>query len=159
MPRPISLIVIHCSASPNGESLFRAGRTPVEEIDAWHQARGFRRDPMAVASFNRRTPAIGYHYVIYTNGAGASGRAEDEIGAHARGYNRESLGICLVGTDRFTIDQWSALTHLVSAFRGRWPRVAVRGHNELPDVHKACPGFPVQAWLERGMISDPEHTL
>nr|WP_329601534.1 N-acetylmuramoyl-L-alanine amidase [Pasteurella multocida] len=42
-----------------------------------------------------------------------SGRKIGEIGAHCRGQNRNSIGICLVGTDRFTVAQWQALANLV----------------------------------------------
>lgn len=176
MPRPISLIVIHCSASPNGTSLFRATaqgqkQTPVEVIDEWHAARGWQRGREARARFNPNLAAIGYHYVLYTNGAVAIGRHEDEIGAHVAGLNERSLGVCLIGTDHFTIAQWSSLTHLVSDLQRRFPAARIVGHRDLsPDKNgdgvvdrsewlKTCPGFDAPAWVRRGMISDPEHTL
>ena len=57
--RPINLIVIHCSASPNGDTLFRgrvneAGfKTPVQIIDDWHAKRGFKRDQAARVQIGR----------------------------------------------------------------------------------------------------------
>lgn len=165
MPRPISLIVIHCSASPNGLSLFRkspefaTAQTPAEVIDEWHAARQFHRAPNARARFNPGLAAIGYHYVLYINGAVATGRHHDEVGAHAEHFNRASIGLCLIGTDRFSVAQWSALTHLVANLRQRYPEARVVGHRDLPNVHKACPGFDVSAWIARDMISDPDHTL
>ncbi|WP_230371150.1 hypothetical protein [Paludibacterium denitrificans] len=43
MPRAINLIVIHCSASPNGKQLAKNGQTAATTIDVWHSTRGFHR--------------------------------------------------------------------------------------------------------------------
>ncbi len=167
--RPINLIVIHCSASPNGDTLFRgkAGdvgcQTPVQLIDEWHAKRGFHRDQAARVRYNPSLRAIGYHYVIYRNGGISTGRDVEEIGAHVAGFNQKSLGVCLVGTDRYTPTQWQSLADLVGALRKRYPDSRVTGHRDLsPDqnangiVEKfewltTCPGFDVAAWVEGGM--------
>ena len=167
--RPINLIVIHCSASPNGDSLFRGSpgtpgfQTPLTAINAWHKARGFKRDPAAAKRFNPTLDAIGYHYVIYRNGAIASGRDETEIGAHVTGFNQKSLGICLVGTDQFRPAQWASLRDLINALKKRYPEARIVGHRDLsPDQNKngivecfewlkVCPGFDVATWIEGGM--------
>jgi N-acetyl-anhydromuramyl-L-alanine amidase AmpD len=167
--RHVNLIVIHCSASPDSDSLFRGtqGRpgflTPVEVIDGWHAARGFRRDPAAAKRFNPLLASIGYHFIVYRNGAVATGRSEDEAGAHVRGHNRQSLGVCLIGTNEFTPEQWHALAVLIGALRKKYPLARVVGHRDLsPDRDgdgivepsewtKTCPNFDVAAWIERGM--------
>ncbi len=175
MPRPIRLILIHCSASPDARTLFTGHywepgfRTPVMEIDGWHKARGFEREPAWRKRQNPSLEAIGYHYVIARNGACFSGRHEEEVGAHAQGFNSVSLGICLVGTHQFTPQQWLRLKQTVEGLAGRYllplepPRFAQRdgrwrvthggvcGHRDLPGVAKACPGFDVSAWLAGGM--------
>lgn len=145
--RPISLIVVHCTASPNGRW------TTTADIDAWHKVRGFRREPPARLQFNPELFSIGYHYVIYTNGAIATGRSHAEVGAHAAGHNANSLGIALVGTDRFSVAQWQSLRELINALTQqqgltppRYPNARIVGHRDLPNVHKACPGFDVAAW-------------
>lgn len=171
--RPVRLIVIHCSATPDERTLFyNIGRsdlrTPVDEIDAWHYDRGFRRTPVRAARFNPSLRAIGYHYVIARNGALLTGRHPDEVGAHAKGHNSRSLGVCLIGTSRFTPAQWATLADCLP----RWceahgvPRrfathnqlEGVCGHRDLPLVAKACPGFPVADWLKGGMVPLAEHT-
>jgi N-acetylmuramoyl-L-alanine amidase len=175
--RSISLLVIHCSASPNGDSLFRASlgtsgaRTPVQAIDGWHAARGFKRSAAACRRLNPGLPHIGYHFVIYTNGAVATGRGLDEIGAHVQGFNQKSVGICMVGTDRFSAAQWSALAILVGSLAGLYPEARVLGHRDLsPDQNangivekfewlKTCPGFDVTAWRAAGMTALPDHLL
>ncbi len=109
MSREINLIVIHCAASPNGRSL------TVASIDEMHRQRGFRRSRDWRARLNYSLGAIGYHFVIYTSGALATGRHMGEIGAHVAGHNARSLGICMIGTDRFTAAQWTMLESNVIA--------------------------------------------
>lgn len=173
--REINLIVIHCSASPNGESLFHGKfgdadfRTPVQVIDGWHAQRGFHRDPSWVERWNPKLPAIGYHYVIYTNGAEGTGRHVNEIGAHVAGHNSNSLGICMVGTDRFSAAQWISLRGLIDQLRKSYPTARICGHRDLsPDKDgdgivepwewlKICPGFDVAAWLRGGMAAPRDH--
>ncbi len=178
--RNIRLIVIHCSASPNERTLFTGkygtpGFTdPVHEIDAWHKQRGFQRDTYWRGRQNSTLKAIGYHYVIARNGAAFTGRHEGEVGAHAAGWNRNSLGICLVGTDKFSALQWLALKATVTGLAKRLdiplspPDLVVQGtqgivvsrgicgHRDLPGHNKSCPGFDVAAWLANDMIAQPE---
>lgn len=167
--RPINLIVIHCSASPNGDSLFRGSFgtfgfvTPVAAIDSWHVKRGFHRQPADRQRFNPSLAAIGYHYVIQLDGTVVTGRHVDEPGAHVAGSNQKSIGICMIGTDRFTHEQWESLAGAVRLLRERYPGAKVVGHRDLsPDQNKngvvesfewlkTCPGFDVAAWLESGM--------
>jgi N-acetylmuramoyl-L-alanine amidase len=181
--RPINLIVIHCSASPNDRTLFEGTpgkadfRNPAQVIDAWHWARGFHRADTWRQRQNPDLKAIGYHYVIGRNGAVFAGRHVDEIGAHAMGYNQKSIGICLVGIDAFSSDQLDSLAQLVTSevarITGRngpsdrnnplarkacaqWAKdhgILICGHRDLPDVKKSCPGFDVEQWIATGGLS------
>lgn len=177
--RNIRLIVIHCSASPNERTLFTGKygtpgfRSPVMEVDAWHQARNFHRDTYWRGRQNPSLEAVGYHYIIARNAAVFAGRHEDEPGAHVQGWNAASLGICLIGTDKFTDLQWAMLAQTVSGTAKRLnipiapPTLSIRdgkryvvtpgicGHNEIPGVAKACPGFDVSAWLAGDMKAMP----
>lgn len=155
--RPINLIVIHCSATPDGRW------TTAADIDVWHAQRGFHRDPAWMARCNPQLKAIGYHHVIYTNGAIASGRHHDEIGAHVAGFNQKSLGVCMVGTGHFSAAQWGELRELVLSLQKRYPDARICGHRDLsPDKDgdgniepfewlKTCPGFDVDPWFKGGM--------
>ena len=151
--REIKAVVVHCSASPNG----RWNTAP--DIDRWHDERGFERQPYWRERFNPDYKAIGYHFVIYTNGAIATGRHLDEIGAHAGGYNKHTVGVCLIGTDRFAIEQWQALDELIQKLRERYPAAKVLGHRDIPDVHKECPGFGVAEWLAADCKPPEAHIL
>ena len=78
--RKITEIIIHCSATTEGKDF------TVEDIDRWHRQRGFN--------------GIGYHFVIYRDGSIHAGRSKRQIGAHCKGHNTISLGICYIGVDR-----------------------------------------------------------
>lgn len=173
MSRAVSLIVIHCSASPDGVSLFEGKlgeppfRTPVEVIDGWHLRRGFVRTSAWRNTLNQSLGSIGYHFLIYTSGAIVTGRHLDEVGAHAhvsgKTWNQKSIGICMIGTERFTPEQWSSLAGLLTELRAKYPDALACGHRDLsPDLDddgvverhewlKTCPGFDVAAWIARGM--------
>lgn len=170
--RAIELVVIHCSATASGKWLgVRASPArripPTEVIDAWHALRGFARAPEARERFNGELGSIGYHYVIDLDGAVLTGRHPDEVGAHVRGYNAKSLGICLVGGAEplaaYSTAQWLALSLLVRSLVDSLAVRAVVGHRDLSldrdadgvvEPHewlKTCPGFSVREWLLRGM--------
>lgn len=163
--REITLIVIHCSATPNGRWVTTL------DIDQWHAERGFARRGYWRARQNAQLGAIGYHFAIYTNGAIATGRHLAEIGAHVAGNNRDSIGICVVGTDQFSRAQWSSLAALVDRLRQEFPHARVTGHRDLsPDQDndglvepwewlKTCPGFDVATWLRTNMLPRPGHIL
>jgi hypothetical protein len=186
--RTIDLIVIHCSASPNGVWI-----SP-EQIDRWHAERGFHRNPAAIVANRPTLPHIGYHWVITADGTAWPCRAIDEVGAHAAGHNANSIGVCMVGTNAFFLRQWESLHKLIATsaygaqeragIRESYPIAASRaveilaergvrvvGHRDLsPDTDgdgvvephewlKTCPGFDVAAWLARGMEPEPARVL
>ena len=127
--RKIDQIIIHCSATPEGRNV------TVADIDRWHRARGFL--------------GIGYHYVVYLDGTIAAGRDEQLAGAHCRGHNQRSIGVCYVGgcdagmrpKDTRTPAQRAALRRLVSELQQRYPGATVHGHREF--AAKACPSFDI----------------
>jgi hypothetical protein len=123
-------IIIHCSATPNGRP------HTAEDIHRWHTERGWS--------------GIGYHKVIRTSGIVDDGRPEYWQGAHAKGHNKNSIGICLIGTDEFSSAQWSSLKALIECYKEVYPGCKIIGHNEVSD--KKCPGFDVQEWLKREQI-------
>lgn len=94
---------------------------------------------------------IGYHYLIgnrrpFTKDGGLYlGRPENHVGAHARGFNGVSLGICLIGNLNNTNPSPKQLKALVDFLKkkSKQYQIPVRnilGHRELPNVTKSCPG-------------------
>jgi len=134
--RPISKIIIHCAATRPDQDI------GVKEIRTWHHKRGWLD--------------IGYHAVIRRTGLIEFGRPTRTVGAHVRGHNEGSLGICLVGgygsspddqfSDHFTDQQKVMLIGLIKGLQLALPYATIHGHNEFAD--KACPGFRVGEWLE-----------
>ena len=130
----IEYIVVHCSATRPSQDINAA------TIDEWHKERGF--------------DSIGYHFVIKRDGQIEIGRSEDQQGAHALGYNHNSLGVCLVGgvkqddykvgENNFTDEQWQSFEKLISDLEEKYLGVKIIGHNEISK--KFCPSFDVQQW-------------
>ncbi|HOW51763.1 MAG TPA: N-acetylmuramoyl-L-alanine amidase [bacterium] len=140
---PINNLVIHCSDSNWG---------CVREIRKWHMGQGWRD--------------IGYHFVVLNgmvmtdfvlaaaDGAIEAGRILDgdnviednEVGAHALGYNFNSVGICLIGKTRFTEAQLHSLLRLCVELCRRYgiEPSAVVGHCETESGKaegKTCPNI------------------
>ena len=126
--RNIDKIIIHCSATPEGKNF------TVKQIDACHRQRGFN--------------GIGYHFVIYLDGSIHVGRALAKAGAHCKGYNAHSIGVCYIGgvaadgktpKDTRTDAQKESLVKLITELRQQFPNASVHGHREF--ANKACPCF------------------
>ena len=134
--RETKFCVIHCADTPASMDIGSA------EIDEWHRARGWS--------------AIGYHFVIRRNGGIEKGRdldndgdVFDEVGAHVKGYNKNSIGICLVGGKggfNFTKKQMHTLDFLMMEIEAKYPDIEFLGHCDMPGVDKTCPNFNVTAW-------------
>lgn len=127
--RKITEIIIHCSATIEGRNY------TVQDIDNWHRQRGFRM--------------IGYHYVINLDGSISKGRPLHNAGAHCKGHNAESIGICYIGgldkngnpKDTRTRIQKESLRILITCLLSKYPNATVHGHNEF--ANKECPCFKV----------------
>lgn len=168
--RPVDTIFIHCSATPNGKPV------SVETIDAWHQSRGFKRNPTMVRTYNPHLPHIGYHRFIATDGACYTGRSLPEVGAHVAGHNARSIGICMAGglekVGKFSEEQWRTLRNEVAKLCKDFPTIKfIKGHRDAsPDLDgdgvveahewlKTCPGFDVAAWVAARMYPNKENVL
>lgn len=128
-------IVIHCSDSPDEQD-----HVTLEHINRWHKKRGF---DSGIADMH-----CGYHYVIRRDQGALieTGRPEDVLGSHVKGFNKGSIGICWVGRDKLTEAQSANLLLLCSLIMTRHNLRAqqVVGHHELiadSRVRKTCPNF------------------
>ncbi len=79
----------------------------------------------------------------------------NEVGAHTRGYNQDSLGICFVGNFDETLppsEQWSLGVRLVSSLCAILgiSKTEVYGHNEFAD--KSCPGNQFELRLFKSLL-------
>ncbi len=135
--RTITQIIIHCTDSEFGNA---------ELIDRWHRRRGWN--------------GIGYHFVIlngYINsdawtrgrpdvnydGIVETGRPVSIMGAHCKGQNKDSIGICLVGKKVFTSAQIASLKQVIESCQPDKPPyrlLKVYPHSHY-DKGKTCPNL------------------
>jgi len=140
--KEVNKIVLHCSATKDHQDFDAA------DIRRWH------------TSPPNNWSDIGYHFVIKLDGTVEKGRALCFQGAHVRGHNKDSIGICYVGglgitdgpasqggvkwipMDTMTPEQELSFEELVCNLRGVYGEdVSVHGHNEY--ARRACPSFNV----------------
>ena len=126
----VSYIIIHCTATRETQDY-----TP-EQLKHDHLARGFID--------------VGYHFYIRKDGTVTQHRRLNEVGAHCRPFNRCSIGVCYEGgldangkpKDTRTIAQRGSLVKLLIELKQKFPKAAIRGHNEMPGATiKECPCF------------------
>lgn len=128
--REIKEIILHCSATPEGRHV------TAQTIRQWHLDRGWSD--------------IGYHFVVYLDGTVVSGRPVNRVGAHVRGRNKGSIGVCYIGgvdanmnpKDTRTPEQLHSLERLIEDLMKEYPEATLHGHNEFSS--KACPSFIVR---------------
>ena len=129
--RDINKLIIHCSYTREGQDI------SVDTIRRWHV-------------MERGWSDIGYHFVIDIDGNLHEGRDVKRTGAHTKGYNKDSIGICYVGgcdenlnpKDTRTKFQKETLTTIIKYWKTLYPNATVHGHNEFSE--KDCPCFDVR---------------
>ena len=121
LTRVIDTVIIHHSATPPDMDV------GVEEFRSWHVKRGYSD--------------VGYHEVIRIDGRIEAGRDRNEEGAHCKGKNRHTIGICLVGDGRcgFTDAQHNSLGALLRHYRRLIIDVKIGVHNDYAAT--ICPGM------------------
>ena len=133
--RLVKEVIIHCSATREGQDV------SVDTIRDWHLAKGWND--------------IGYHFYIDLDGTIHKGRDIDKMGAHCKGRNRNSIGICYCGgveadgktpKDTRTQEQKESLLHVLKTIKAMYPESMIYSHNEF--AAKACPSFDATSEYE-----------
>ncbi|WP_367400548.1 N-acetylmuramoyl-L-alanine amidase [Phocaeicola sartorii] len=127
--RTITLIIIHCSATPEGRSL---------------DFETCRQDHIRHRGFTD----IGYHFYITRDGEIYRGRPLEKMGAHCKNHNRHSVGICYEGglsadgtpADTRTLMQKGSMLALLRELHLLFPQALIVGHHDL-NTMKPCPCF------------------
>ena len=134
----VRFLVLHCSASRCNQDY------SVEQLRRDHKARGFYD--------------IGYHFYIRKDGTMTQHRKLLEVGAHARPYNRCSIGICYEGgldeqgkpRNTMTTEQETRLIDLFRNLKILFPKAKIVGHRDLPGTTpKECPCLDAGSWAAR----------
>ena len=122
-------VIFHHSASKD---------VPIEEIAQWHKARRFKE--------------IGYHFVIHRDGRLEVGRDVNKIGAHAKGRNWYSIGVCLLGHMDFVFPTaaqvMTAKTIYIKLCKDYKKKLTVSFH------HANCPGKHLNRELFKKMLEE-----
>lgn len=133
--RKITEIIVHCADTPAGRDDRAA------DIDRWHKAQGYNE--------------IGYHYVVDIDGTIEPARDVEKVGAHCKGHNANSIGVCYIGgrnedmierEDTRTDAQKASLLLLLKYLRAKYPKAKIYGHRDFSD--KACPCFDAKTEYE-----------
>ena len=122
----IKLLVVHCSDTDNKEVV------SASDIHKMHL--GFGWD------------GIGYHKIILRSGKIENGRPEYWLGAHVKGKNNISLGVCLIGKDTFTKKQLRSLEIVLKKWKIIYKKAIIIGHCDTGNTEKTCPNFDVINW-------------
>lgn len=125
--RKINEIIVHCTDTE--------AFVPVSKKDLyqWHVVERNYKD-------------IGYHYFIDIKGNIIVCRSIDKVGAHCKGHNKHSIGICYAGGrlngnyyDTRTILQKDSLHQLIQGLCNTFPITKISGHRDYS--RKSCPCF------------------
>jgi len=128
----IKLLVVHCSDTEDNRNL------NARDIHKMHLDFGW--------------DGIGYHKVICRSGKIENGRPEYWIGAHVRGKNEISLGVCLIGRHKFTDEQFHSLENILKNWKKLYPKAKILGHCDTGNTEKTCPNFNITTWLSNRIL-------
>lgn len=119
-----------------------ASHASVEDVNQWHLNNGWT--------------GIGYNYYIRKDGTIWRGRPEWAVGAHAKGHNDKSIGICCEGaymTETMPAAQLAALKDLLRDIMSRYGSLKLLRHKDVNETD--CPGvnFP---WEQVKAYAQPD---
>lgn len=128
----IKLLVVHCSDTDDSDDINAV------DIHKMHLSFGW--------------DGIGYHKVINRSGKIENGRPEYWVGAHVKGNNNISLGVCLIGRKNFTQKQFISLEKILKKWKKKYPNAEIVGHCDTGNTKKTCPNFNVKDWLKNKFV-------
>ncbi len=131
--REIKRIIIHHSAGSLSAT--------AKQIRGWHMDKGWSD--------------VGYHGVIEGDGEYHPCRPHEKVGAHAKGANADSIGICVVGDNTHPGREWrfvqiETLVETIRILRTEYPGAEVLGHRDVGTTATECPGVNI-AELVKGI--------
>jgi len=141
--RTINLVIVHCSAS---DSSVQDSLEAVKEFHIAPQSKTIHWGKYTAKG--RAFSDIGYHWLITKDGKIHKGRPEKQIGAHCRGFNEHSIGVCLTGDNDFSSAQFESLRTIKKELKERYglSDLDFVGHSSL-NKEKTCPNFDLTSVL------------
>ncbi len=125
----IRYLVVHCADTSDEQQL------DARDIHRMHLGFGWH--------------GVGYHRIICRDGSVQNGRPDFWIGAHVKGFNEVSLGVCLIGRNNFTSAQFDSLENLLREWKNDYPAAVICGHCDFDYTDKTCPNFDVAKWCQK----------
>ena len=125
----IRYLVVHCADTSDEQQL------DARDIHRMHLGFGWH--------------GVGYHRIICRDGSVQNGRPDFWIGAHVKGFNEVSLGVCLIGRNNFTNAQFNSLENLLREWKNDYPAAVICGHCDFDYTDKTCPNFDVAKWCQK----------
>lgn len=143
----INSVIYHCSDSDNVVD------DDVAAVKYLHTADS--ETPIKWGIYNtygKNWDDIGYHFFIRKDGLIQTGRPLKFVGAHCRGHNSTSIGICFSGSKDFTKIQFISYLNLRSFILRQFGiDIVFEPHNKYSS--KPCPGFKMEDKLrEYGLL-------
>lgn len=121
-------IILHHAAS---------AKCSVSDVHSWHLKNGWA--------------GIGYHFFIMKDGSVYQGRPLDRVGAHAKGANSYSIGICFEGDytkEVMPAAQFNAGREVIAYLKKKYPSIKrIVKHKDV--CATSCPGknFPFEEMI------------
>lgn len=142
------MIIVHHSGGTDKNPMADTSHHTAKDMEAWHLSKGW--------------DGIGYHYVIHKDGAVWAGRPEHYHGAHCKGKNKQSIGICLSGnfdaTDP-TQEQKDALVKLMLELVEKYGITREKIYPHRKFANKSCFGARLPDDWARIALSEEKQGL
>jgi len=142
-------IIVHHTGGTDRNPLADTSHHTAQDIDRYHRSLGWK--------------GLGYHWYIEKNGKVVQGRQESEEGAHARGYNKKSIGVCLAGNFDLTFPTGTQIASLRKLLREIMDRHNISADQIVPHrihANKTCYGRRLHDTWARDLVVIPvKHSL
>jgi len=134
--RNIKYIAVHCSATTPEMVV------PISRIKDWHLKRGFND--------------VGYHFYIRRDGSVELGRDLSVAGAHVKGFNSVSIGVCYEGglnmemqpDDNRTERQKASLIKVLTDLKKDYQNAEIKGHRDFSKDRNNDGKITEDEWLK-----------
>lgn len=143
----LKYIIVHHTGGTDAQPLADSSNYTVKQCDKDHKDR-FNM----LSSLNYY---VGYTYFIDKKGVVTQTRLDGEEGAHAKGYNSNSIGICLAGNFDATLPTQAQVDSLTKLLKEKSAKFGILPENIIPHrnvAKKTCYGMKLPEDWARKLI-------
>lgn len=144
----LKYIIVHHSGGTDANPMQDSSNYTVAMCDADHNER-----------FNMKSSLghyCGYTYFIDKAGVVTQTRLDGEEGAHAKGYNSNSIGICLAGNFDATLPTVAQIKSLTELMKVKMSKFGILPENIIPHrnvASKTCYGMKLSEDWARKLVA------